>query len=100
MAGLDLAREDDGGRHGRYVGRIEGVEGEAELTYTRHGPGRISAEHTGVPPTMAGMGVGRALVLRLVEDARREGVRIVPACSFVAAQFRRHPDWADLLAAP
>ena len=42
-------------RHGRYVARIDGVEGE--ITITRRGPHLISADHTGVPETMAGMGV-------------------------------------------
>lgn len=44
-------------RHGRYVARIDGVDGEGEITITRRGPNLISADHTGVPATMAGMGV-------------------------------------------
>ena len=34
---------------GRYVARIEGVEGEAELTFSRAGPHLIIADHTGAP---------------------------------------------------
>ena len=33
-----------------------------------------------------------------VEDARAEGRRILPLCTFAAAQFRRNPDWQDVLA--
>ncbi len=39
-----------------------------------------------------------ALVEALIEDARSEGFKIIPTCSYVAAQFDRHPEWADLRA--
>ena len=38
------------------------------------------------------------LVNRAIADARTDGSKIVPLCSYVAAQFRRHPEWADLRA--
>ncbi|ETW13923.1 hypothetical protein ATO8_03496 [Roseivivax marinus] len=91
-----IAREHRDGR-GRYVLVRDGHE--AELTYRALGDDRIVAEHTGVPREMGGTGAGKALVARLVDDARAEGVRIVPACSFVDAMRRRHPDWADAFAA-
>jgi predicted GNAT family acetyltransferase len=83
---------------GRYVGRIAGVEGEAELTFSRANPQLVIADHTGAPDSMRGMGAARALVERLVADARAEGFKIVPLCPFVKAQFERHPDWSDLRA--
>ena len=49
---------------------------------------------------MRGQGVAQVLVEALVADAREQGFKIVPQCSYVEAQFRRHPEWADLLAAP
>lgn len=97
MADLTITRELTGSA-GRYVGRIAGVEGEAELTFTRADPQRVIADHTGTPDSMRNRGVAAALVERLVADARAEGFKIVPACSFVQAQFARHPGWSDLLA--
>ncbi|TIW42998.1 MAG: N-acetyltransferase, partial [Mesorhizobium sp.] len=32
-----------------------------------------------------------------VEDARAAGKKIIPLCPFANAQFRRHPEWADVL---
>ena len=40
MAEVTITREDTDARHGRYVARIAGIDAEAELTFTRHGPDR------------------------------------------------------------
>jgi uncharacterized protein len=83
---------------GRYVGRIDGFEGKAELTFVRISATQIDADHTFAPDTMRGTGIAKALVERLVADARAEGLTIVPTCSYIQAQFARHPDWSDVRA--
>lgn len=97
MAKITVTRESQATR-GRYVARVEGFPGEAELTYTREDPSVVIANQTGTPVAMRGQGVATALVLRLIADARAEGFRIVPLCPFVEAQFDRHPEWSDLRA--
>lgn len=97
MTDIRMSKEDIDLRHGRYVARINGVEGETEITFTRRGADRISADHTGAPDTMRGTGAAAALVTYMVEDARKNGFRILPLCSYVRAQYRRHPDWADVM---
>ena len=96
MSDGDILREG-GESRGRYVLRRDGAE--AELTYSVASPTLIIADHTGVPEAMRGTGAGRALVERLVADARAEGVKIVPLCPYVNAMRRRHPDWADVFQA-
>lgn len=87
---------EDGGDNGRYVYRADGLE--AELTLTKAGDDRIIIDHTGVPDAFRGQGIGAKLVARAVEDARAGGKTIIPQCRFADAQFRRHPEWADVLA--
>ena len=82
---------------GRYEARVEAREGVGELTYSRLSPTKIIADHTGVDDSLRGTGVAKALVERLVADARRDSFKIVPRCSFVVAQFRRHPEWSDVM---
>ncbi|MTH33503.1 N-acetyltransferase [Paracoccus limosus] len=89
---------EDLGTAGRYVVHMPGIDPEAELTWRSASPGVIVADHTYAPPQMRGTGVAEAMVQQLIADARNKGLRIVPACSYVRAQFDRHPDWAGLRA--
>ncbi len=45
------------GTSGRYVARIDDVQGEAELRFTVRGPCPIIADHTEAPASMRGTGV-------------------------------------------
>lgn len=80
---------------GEYHAHVPEEAAFGRLTWVARGGVRV-AEHTLVPPEIGGRGVAARLVEALVADARAEGFRIKPVCSYVAAQFRRHPEWADL----
>jgi predicted GNAT family acetyltransferase len=82
---------------GAYRVAVTGAEREAELTWVASGGTRI-ANHTFVPPEARGQGVAQKLVEALVADARVQGFRIEPACSYVYALFKRHPEWSDVRA--
>jgi predicted GNAT family acetyltransferase len=93
---LPVEHEEHHGR-GRYVMYLpDGTEGE--MTYRRRDDSTIIADHTGVPPQYRGQGIAEKLVATAMADARRRGQKIVPICSYVVAQFRRHPEWAELRA--
>ena len=87
---------EESGSGGRWFMALEG--GEPEMTYRHLDARTISIDHTGVPPRFEGRGYGSALVRQGIADALVRGWRIVPACPFVAVLFRRHPEWADVLA--
>jgi uncharacterized protein len=89
----------DGPTGGRYVATLDGISAEAELVYSRRSPKLISADHTGVPDAFRGKGIGRALVIRMVEDARAAGVKILARCPYVDAERRKHLEWADVFQA-
>ena len=91
-----IERETADGR-GRYVIYLPDGS-EAELTYGWQDAKTLIADHTGVPPAYRNAGLALKLVETAIADARREGNRVIPSCSYVAAQFRRHPDWQDVLA--
>lgn len=88
---------EEGPTRGRYVIRLA-PGAEAEMTYSMSPGGPMTINHTGVPPDYEGRGIARMLVDAAIADARAQGFKIVPLCSYVVAQFRRHPEWADLRA--
>ena len=92
----EILREDRVS-HGAYRAGVEGSSRQAELTWIARGEARI-ADHTYVPPEARGQGIAAALVHALIADAREQGFKVVPRCSYVEAAFRRHPEWADVLA--
>jgi len=96
MSQISIAKQD-GPRHGRYVARVEGIDAEAELTYTHRGPGLVSADHTGAPESLRGTGAAAALVDYLIADARDSGFRIIPLCPYVRARYAKHPEWQDVM---
>lgn len=82
------------GEH-RYETHVDGHV--AHLDFRRRGD-VIDAYHTLVPRPIGGRGIAAALVERLVQDARAEGLTIRPSCSYVDVWLRRHPEHADLRA--
>lgn len=96
MDELKVHREE-GPTRGRYVIALA-PGAEAEMTYRKEGDGPMVITHTGVPPEYEGRGIAAKLVHAAIADARETGFKITPVCSYVVAQFRRHPEWADLLA--
>lgn len=97
IAGLSITH-DEHGSGGIYVAHIEGEQATGYLEWEPRGRDIRVATHTVVPPAIGGRGVAAALVEQLVADAREQGFRIVPQCSYVAAKFDRNPAWADLRA--
>jgi uncharacterized protein len=87
--------DENGPTGGRYVARLDGAE--AEMTFSRASPQLVIIDHTGVPDSLRGKGVGQALALHAVEAARAGGWKIIPLCPFFKAQAQRHPEWRDVV---
>jgi uncharacterized protein len=68
----------------------------ATLAYEREG-NTITFLHTEVPPELEGHGIASKLAHTALEDARAQGLTVVPLCPFVASYIRRHPDYLPLL---
>lgn len=74
------------------------VDGQLCVADYRLEGGVMSMTHTYVPPALEGRGIAAALVAKALAHARGQGLRVRPACSYVAAYMQRHRDALDLLA--
>lgn len=69
----------------------------AHLDYRRDGD-VLTLVHTEVPESLEGQGVGSRLAREALEYARREKLKVLAECSFVAGYVERHPEYQSLLA--
>ncbi len=95
-AGPTVVREDKSpGTGGAY--RVCILGHLAEMTFSRASDKLIIIDHTAVPEDLRGQRVGNMLLEKAIDDARTQGFKIFALCPFAAAQFRRHPEYRDVL---
>lgn len=83
--------------------RFEALAGDAVVGVLAYGedparPGVRDLRSTVVSPEQGGRGIGSALVLAAVTDAREHGLRLTATCWFARGWLERHPEHHDLLA--
>ena len=54
--------------------------------------GNLTVYHTEVAEMLKGQGVASKLLSEMVAYARENKLKVVPLCSYVLAQFKRHPE--------
>jgi uncharacterized protein len=67
------------------------------LAAYRRRDGRIAFTHTEVDESCEGRGFGSRLAAAALDDARRQGLEIVPLCSFIAHYVEQHPEYQELV---
>ncbi|ALF59836.1 GNAT family N-acetyltransferase [Psychrobacter urativorans] len=78
----------------RFETTIEGQTGY--ISYKERGD-TLVYDHTIVPQSLGGRGVGSDLVKHALDYAREHNKKVVPQCSFVSAYINKHPDYQDLV---
>jgi predicted GNAT family acetyltransferase len=81
----------------RFVISIAGGDRSGFLDYRPIGDDAWDLTYTYVPRQDRGGGIGRDLVLHVLDLARERGLKVVPTCGFVATVIDEHPDYQDLL---
>jgi hypothetical protein len=79
----------------RYELRVEG-ELIGVAVYRRR-LDRVVFVHTEVAEEYEGHGFAGLLASSALDDARRQGLAVVPLCPYIAAYIDRHPEYQDLV---
>ena len=89
---INIVFEPERSRSAAY---IDGKEaGECEFT----AEGNIwSITHTGVDPAYGGRGIAKMLVLKVIEEARKQQVKIIPVCSYAQRMMEGKGEYSDVL---
>ncbi len=72
------------------------VEDETAVLEYKPFKDKVAFNHTGVPPSLEGRGLGSRLVKAGLEWAKGEELRVIPVCPFVISYIDRHPEYAAL----
>jgi predicted GNAT family acetyltransferase/uncharacterized Fe-S cluster protein YjdI len=93
---IKIEREDNG-KKGRFV--IYENDGFAgEMTYVWSATSRLIINHTGVEESFSGRGLGKQLVMKAVEYARNNALKILPLCPFAKRVFDKDDSIQDVRA--
>jgi uncharacterized protein len=88
----------DNSRRHRYEAK-RGDDVLAFVTYKRE-PERITFLHAETDRAEQGQGVASQLATEALDDARAQGLAVVPLCPFVVDFIERHPEYQDLVVTP
>lgn len=88
--------KEDSGEKGRFV-IYENDELAGEMTYTWEGKTKLIINHTGVKERFGGKGFGKQLVMKAVDFARKNKVRILPLCPFAKKVFDANKELQDVI---
>ena len=93
MEDVKLQLDEKG--HGHFY-ISDGEEQVAEMVVSiSHG--LLTVYHTEVLPKAEGKGLAKQLLAAMVDHARKNGLKVIPLCPYVHAQFKRRPDeYADV----
>jgi predicted GNAT family acetyltransferase len=94
IAGMDVHVANDPDEE-RYQATVD----DEVVGFTKYvsRPRLIAFVHTEVDERMEGQGVGSKLVRFALDDARSQGVAVLPFCPFVNGYIQRHPEYVDLI---
>ncbi len=59
---------------------------------------RIEFTHTVVEDAYEGQGLAGRLASHALDEARRDGLLVVPTCPYVRSYIKRHPEYRELVA--
>lgn len=79
----------------RFESKVDGLL--CRCDYRLHGS-TMMLVHTEVPPQLEGRGLASMLVRAAFEHAKKNGMDVLPVCSYVRTWVQRNPEFSSLVA--
>ena len=80
---------------GLFYIEFEGVK-EGEMFYSKTGDKQISINSTIVGSKLRGKGAGKKLIETAVQYARKNGIKIIPLCTYALSVFNKTEEYNDV----
>lgn len=87
--------QKDNSKKGRFI-YYEEDKKVGEMTYVWVDDYKIIIDHTEVDPAYGGKGYGKELVLKAVDFARKQDIKIIPLCPFAKKVFDKDLEIQDV----
>jgi predicted GNAT family acetyltransferase len=81
-------------------GYFEATENNVQagkMSYVWAGETKIIIDHTEVNPEFSGKGIGKQLLMAVVQNARENKIKILPLCPFAKSVFDKDETIRDVL---
>jgi uncharacterized protein len=75
---------------------VEDGQVVAEVGYKSIDDHSLVIDHTFVSEQLRGQKIGKELIDKVVDMARDQHKKVVPACSYALALFKRHKEYSDV----
>jgi len=92
---MEVLRSEEGSK-GRFAAMDNDIEA-GHITYSKAGDTMLILDHTEVNDAYRGQGIGKVIVMHIVDIARRDGLKILPLCPFAKSVFDRTEEIKDVL---
>lgn len=80
-----------------YFAALDGNKEAGRMSYTFAGETKMIIDHTEVSDEYRGQNIGKRILMKLVEYARENKIKIIPLCPFAKSVFDRVEEIRDVL---
>ncbi|WP_033562622.1 GNAT family N-acetyltransferase [Sphingobacterium sp. SYP-B4668] len=89
-------KQTSNGRNGVFTAYLDGQQ-SGQIHYYEDGEDKLIIESTDVGDHFSGHGIGKKLILEVVDYARRNEMKIIPQCPFARSIFEKTIAFQDVL---
>ncbi|WP_270089128.1 GNAT family N-acetyltransferase [Sphingobacterium sp. SYP-B4668] len=92
---MEIIIQEDSNK-GYAMARVNGVRAGV-MTYSKAGDNLIIIDSTDVYDAYKGQGIGKNMLYKIVEMARKKNIKIIPLCPFSVSVFKKNAEISDVL---